>query len=77
MNYEEKEMTTLTSDKVTLYESQKVCHTWCKGGFCYDKMKKKDFKLYQKVRDHCHCTGKFRGVQSNCNLQYKVPKKFL
>ena len=75
MNYEEKEMTTLTSDEVTLCESQKVCHI-CKGGLCYGKNKKKDFKLYQKVRDHCHYTGKFReAAHSNCNLQYKVPKK--
>ena len=27
INCKEEEMTTLTSDKVTLYESQKVCHT--------------------------------------------------
>ena len=40
------------------------------------KIRKKEFKLYQKVRDHCHYTGKFRGsTHSNCNLQYKVPKK--
>ena len=57
-------MTTLTSDKVTLYESQKVCHI-CKAEFCYDKNKKKEFKLYQKVRDHCHYTGKFRGTAHN------------
>ena len=33
INYKEEEMTTLASDKVTLYESQKVFHI-CKGGFC-------------------------------------------
>ena len=77
INYKEKEMTTLTSDEVTLHESQKVCHI-CKGKFCYDKNKESEFKRYHKVRDHCHYTGKFRGAaHSTCSLRYKVPKKFL
>ena len=29
----------------------------------------------EKVRDHCHLTGKYRGVaQKSCNLIYRVPK---
>ena len=29
-----------------------------------------------KVRDHCHVTGKFRGVSHNkCNLNLRLPKK--
>ena len=29
-----------------------------------------------KVRDHCHITGKYRGaVHSQCNLKLKIPKK--
>ena len=42
---------------------------YVKEGFCYDK-------LSQKVKDHCHYTTKVSGAaHSNCNLQYKVPKK--
>ena len=34
------------------------------------------FKLYNKVRDHCHYTGKFRGAaRSIYNLNYKVHKE--
>ena len=45
-----------------------------KRGFCCDKRQEKRFKLYKKVRDHCHFTWKFRvAAQSICNLRYKVP----
>ena len=41
-------------------------------------MIKKAFKLYQKVRDPCHYTGKNRGAAHNiCNLRYKTPKEIL
>ena len=53
------------------YKKQKVCYI-CKKGFSTDDYNKK----YHKVRDHCHCTGKYRGAaQSICNLRYKTPKE--
>ena len=36
--------------------------TCAKKEFCIDDNKNIKFKLYHKVRHHCHCTGKFRGV---------------
>ena len=58
--------------KIGLMKSKK-CHI-CQKGFCYDKNQKMKFKLYKKVRDHCHYTGKFRGAaHSIYNLNYKVP----
>ena len=52
-----------------------VCHI-CKGYFCMDEKDKNRFKIYRKVRYHCHYTGKFRGAANSiCNLEYKVTKK--
>ena len=56
-------------------KSQKKCYI-CQIEFCYDKNEKKKFKLYKKVRDHCHYARKFRGAaHSICNLRYKVPQE--
>ena len=68
-------MIPLTDNENKSYEEQEECHI-CQKEFCYDKNEKKKFKIYQKVRDHCHYTGKFRGAaHSICNLNYKVPKE--
>ena len=75
INYEQKEMIPLTDNENKYYEEQEKCHI-CQKEFCYDKNEKKKFKIYQKVRDHCHYTGKFRGAaHSICNLNYKVPQE--
>ena len=68
-------MISLTDNESKYYEEQENCCI-CQKEFCYDKNDKKKFKLYQKVRGHCHYTGKFRGAgQSICNLIYKVPQE--
>ena len=69
INYEKKKMIPLTTREEIYYNRQKVCYI-CKKEF--DNNNKKQ----QKVRDHCHYTGKYRGAAHNiCNLRYKVPKE--
>ena len=62
----------LTNEEKESYENKKVCY------ICKKRIKKnnqKEFKLKQKVRDHCHYTGKYKGAaHSICNVRYKKPK---
>ena len=68
-------MISLTDNENKYYEDQKKCHI-CNKKFCYDKNETSNFRLYKKVRDHCHFTGKFRGAAHNlCNLRHKVPRE--
>ena len=70
INYEKKEMISLTDEEKESYENQKICHI-CEKECSTDNKDKK----YHKVRDHCHYTGKYRGAaHNNCNLRYKIPK---
>ena len=50
----------MTSEDEEIYNNSQIC--WiCKE---------------DKVRDHCHVTGKFRGAAYNkCNLKLGIPKK--
>ena len=69
INYEKKNMIPLTTNEEIYYNKQKICYI-CKKEF--DNNDKKQ----QKVRDHCHYTGKYRGAAHNiCNLRYKLPKE--
>ena len=69
INYEKKKIIPLTTEEKINYNDQKFCYI-CKKEF--DTTDKKNYK----VRDHCHYTGKYRGVAHNvCNLGYKVLKE--
>jgi hypothetical protein len=50
-----------------LFDKATHCHICSKEFDC----------VYEKVRDHCHLSGKFRGAAHNqCNLRYRIPKFF-
>ena len=69
-----KEEIPLTDEESKSYEKQKVCYL-CKKKIT-DENDKKAFKLYNKVKDHCHYTEKFRGAADHIfNLRYKTPKE--
>ena len=53
VNYEQKETVPLRDKENNFYEEQKECHI-CQKEFCYDENERMKFKLFQKVRDHCH-----------------------
>ena len=68
IDYEEKEMISLTDEENKSYEDQEACHI-CEGKFCTDE-DDEDHKGRKKVKDHCHYTGKFRGAtHSSCKLK--------
>ena len=74
INYEKKEMIPLTDKEKESYENQEICYI-CEKEHCTDENNKKEFKKMQKVRDHCHYTGKYRGAaHSICNSRYTTPK---
>ena len=70
INHEEKKMIPLTNNENKFYA------TYFKKRFVMIKVKKKKFKIYQNLRDHCHYTQKFReAAHSICNLNYEVPQE--
>ena len=73
INHEKKDIIPLTKEEKESYEKQ-ICYI-CEEEFCTNK-NKKEFKQKQKVKDHDHYTGKYRGAaHSICNLRCKVPKE--
>ena len=56
-------MIPLTKEEEDDYNKENICHI-CKKESNNDK-----------VRDHCHFTGKYRGAARNtCNIRYKIPR---
>ena len=56
----------LTKQEQILFDKAETCHI-CKTPLLTDK-------LCDKVRDHCHFTGQYRGAaHNNCNLQCRKP----
>ena len=54
----------MTTQDGEIYNNSQICWIW-----------KEDLNA-NKVRDHCHITGKFRGAAHHqCNLKLKIPKK--
>ena len=73
INYEKQELIPLTKEEKRAHCIQKRCYI-CKKKFRTDNNNKK----YHKVKDHCHYTGKYRGVAHDiCNLRYKTRKEIL
>ena len=60
----QKPMDELTKKQKEEHTNAKKCH------ICFKEFFSKD----NKVRDHCHYTGRYRGAaHSSCNLMYRIP----
>ena len=69
IDFEKKKMLPLTKEELKSSQDGKECH------ICRKKILQKfaKDKNYRKVRDHCHYTGKYRGVaHSICNSKFNV-----
>ena len=63
-SFPKKAMEPLTKSQLKEYKQATECH------ICFKPFKEGN----QKVRDHCHYSGKCRGAaHSRCNLLYKIP----
>ena len=65
-------MLPLIKEELESHQDAKICY------ICGQRVLKKLSKSinYQKVRDHCHYTGKYGGAaHSICNLKFNVPNE--
>ena len=69
IRYKKSAMEPLTSVEIKKYREANECY-WCRKPFV-----RHDLRGDQKVPDHCHYTGKYRGAaHSQCNLAHSIPK---
>ena len=74
IDFEKKKMLPLAKEELKSHQEAEVCH------ICGEKTLKKLSKsiTYRKVRDHCHCTGKYRGAAHSVrNLEFMCLMKSL
>ena len=65
INTQFQEKMKISKEQQNEFHRTTICH------ICNGKLTKKD-----KVRDHCHVTGEYRGAaHRNCNLQFKISTK--
>ena len=72
IDFEKKKILPLTKEELKSHQDAKVCYN------CGKRILKKLYKSinYQKVRGHCHYTGKYKGTAHNiCNLKFNVPNE--
>ena len=68
LNFEKKKMLPLTKEKLKLHRNARNCYIY--GERILQKFTK---NIYQKVRDHCKYTGKYKSIaHSICNLKLYV-----
>ena len=72
IDFKKKQMLPLTKEELKSHQDPKICYL-C-GKIILKKLSKNI--NYQKFRDHCHCTGKYREpAHSICNLKFNVPNE--
>jgi len=68
LRYRKCEMKPMTNEEKNQYREARECH------LCRKTFQVSESVGDQKVRDHCHYTGKYRGAaHSSCNLAHMIP----
>ena len=72
IGFKKKKMLPLTNKELKAHEDAKICYIW---GKYFIKKLFKDIN-YQKIRDYCHYTDKYRcPAHSIYNLKFNVPNE--